>query len=103
MALGKANYFHLFLNISSLCFSLNLNWQQALLTFKPMASKTKKLRAPELDPLLSAPWGAAPEENSYYCDPSYVDLEQHGLEHIERDCTDDDDEGTEQVVILGYN
>lgn len=62
----------------------------------------KKLRAPELDPLISAPWGETPE-NSYYCDPSYVELEQHGLEHIERDCTDDDDEGTERVVILGYN
>ena len=66
-----------------------------------MDSKSKKLRAPDLDSLISAPWGAAPE-NSYYCDPSYVDKEQHGLEHIERDCTDDD-EGTEQVVILGYN
>jgi hypothetical protein len=30
-----------------------------------------------------------------------VQKEQHGLEHIERDKTDED--GVEQVVILGYN
>ena len=50
--------------------------------------------------LISSPWGKTPE-NSYYGDPSNIDEEQHGLEHIERDKTDDED--TEKVVILGYN
>ena len=65
-----------------------------------MARKSKKLRAPKLNSLISAPWGESPD-NSYYGDPSYVEGEQHGLEHIERDKTDED--GTEKVVILGYN
>ena len=59
----------------------------------------KKTRA-EFNSLISSPWGKPPE-NSYYGDPKYIDEEQHGLEHIERDKTDD--EGTEKVVILGYN
>ncbi len=59
----------------------------------------KKTRA-DFTSLISSPWGKPPE-NSYYGDPSYIDEEQHGLEHIERDKTDDD--GTEKVVILGYN
>jgi len=60
----------------------------------------KKLRAPKFENLISSPWARSPE-NSYYGDPSYVKKEQHGLEHIERDKADD--EGVEQVVILGYN
>ena len=65
-----------------------------------MARKTtaKKPRAPKFDSLISSPWAKAPE-NSYYGDPRFV--EQNGLEHIERDR--DDEEGTEQVVIKGYN
>jgi hypothetical protein len=61
---------------------------------------SKKLRAPKLESLISSPWAKSPE-NSYYGDPRYVDKEQHGLEHIERDKVDE--EGVEQVVILGYN
>ena len=61
-----------------------------------MGKKTKT----EFDSLISSPWGKA-LDNSYYGDPRYIDKEQHGLEHIERDKTDDD--GTEKVVILGYN
>lgn len=60
----------------------------------------KNTRAPQFTTLISSPWAKSPE-NSYYCDPSYVDQEQHGLEHIERDKVDE--EGVEQVVILGYN
>lgn len=60
----------------------------------------KKSTAPAFESLISAPWGMAPD-NSYYGDPRYVQKEQHGLEHIERDKTDED--GVEQVVILGYN
>ncbi len=61
---------------------------------------SKKLRAPKLESLISSPWAKSPE-NSYYGDPRYVKKEQHGLEHIERDKVDE--EGIEQVVILGYN
>jgi hypothetical protein len=61
---------------------------------------SKKIRAPKFESLLSSPWASSPD-NSYYGDPRYVDKEQHGLEHIERDKADDD--GIEQVVILGYN
>jgi len=61
----------------------------------------KKLRAPKFETLISSPWASRSPENSYYGDPSYVNKEQHGLEHIERDKADD--EGVEQVVILGYN
>jgi hypothetical protein len=60
----------------------------------------KKSRPAQFDKLLSSPWGSAPE-NSYYGDPRYVKKEQHGLEDIERGRTDED--GLEQVVILGYN
>jgi|GEM_PF-1064320 len=60
----------------------------------------KKTRTPKFESLISTPWGMSPE-NSYYGDPRYVEKEQHGLEHIERDKTDE--EGVEQVVILGYN
>jgi hypothetical protein len=60
----------------------------------------KKLRAPKFETLISSPWASSPE-NSYYGDPSYVNSEQKGLEHIERDSADED--GVEQVVILGYN
>lgn len=60
----------------------------------------KKIRAPRLKSLISAPWPQAPE-NSYYGDPRNVDKEQYGLEHIERDQVGE--EGVEQVVILGYN
>ncbi len=63
-------------------------------------SSSKKMRAPNLKSLISAPWAKAPD-NSYYGDPRYVDKEQHGLEHLDRD--DSDDEGVEQVVIRGYN
>jgi hypothetical protein len=61
---------------------------------------SKKLRAPKLESLISSPWAKSPE-NSYYGDPRFVEKEQHGLEHIERDKVDE--EGVEQVVILGYN
>jgi len=60
----------------------------------------KKTRTPKFESLISSPWGMSPD-NSYYGDPRNVDKEQHGLEHIERDKTDE--EGVEQVVILGYN
>lgn len=60
----------------------------------------KNSRAPKFESLISSPWGKS-TDNSYYGDPRYVDKEQHGLEHIERDKSDE--EGTEQVVILGYN
>ena len=60
----------------------------------------KKLRAPKLDSLISSPWASSPD-HSYYGDPRHVAEEQHGLEHIERDKVDED--GIEQVVILGYN
>jgi hypothetical protein len=61
---------------------------------------SKKVRAAKFDSLISPPW-ASSMDNSYYGDPRYVEKEQHGLEHIERDKTDED--GVEQVVILGYN
>ena len=61
----------------------------------------KKSTAPALESLISSPWGTEAPDNSYYGDPRYVQKEQHGLEHIERDKTDED--GVEQVVILGYN
>ena len=61
---------------------------------------SNKIRAPKLEPLISSPWGKS-TDNSYYGDPRYVEKEQHGLEHIERDETDED--GVEKVVILGYN
>ena len=60
----------------------------------------KKRSTVEFESLISSPW-ASPPQNSYYGDPRYVNKEQHGLEHIERDKTDE--EGTEKVVILGYN
>ena len=61
---------------------------------------SKKPRASKFETLISSPWGKPPD-NSYYGDPRYVDKEQHGLEHIERDQVDE--EGIEKVVILGYN
>ena len=61
----------------------------------------KKLRAPKFETLISSPWASSSPENSYYGDPSYVNKEQHGLENIKRE--EADDEGIEQVVILGYN
>jgi len=61
---------------------------------------SKKTRVLEFESLISSPWAKSPE-NSYYGDPRYVNKEQHGLEHIERDQIDE--EGVEQVVILGYN
>jgi hypothetical protein len=60
----------------------------------------QKKQAPDFDKLISSPWGKAPD-NSYYGDPSHVDKEQHGLEDLERDKTDED--GVDQVVIRGYN
>lgn len=60
----------------------------------------KKLKSPKFESLISSPWGVSPD-HSYYGDPRYVNKEQHGLEHIERDQVDE--EGNEQVVILGYN
>jgi len=60
----------------------------------------RKTRTPCFDELISSPWGKSPD-NSYYGDPRYVKKEQHGLEDIERDKIDED--GVEQVVILGYN
>lgn len=60
----------------------------------------KNSKAPKFESLISSPWGMSPD-NSYYGDPRFVEKEQHGLEHIERDKTDE--EGTENVVILGYN
>lgn len=61
---------------------------------------SNKSRAPKFESLISSPWGMSPD-NSYYGDPRFVDKEQHGLEDIERDKSDE--EGVEQVVILGYN
>ena len=61
---------------------------------------SKKPRAAKFESLISSPW-ASPPDNSYYGDPRYVEEEQHGLEHIERKKADED--GVEQVVILGYN
>jgi hypothetical protein len=63
---------------------------------------SKKTRAPNFESLISSPWASTPD-NSYYGDPRHVEKEQHGLEHIDRDKADDDDDGIEQVVILGYN
>ena len=60
----------------------------------------KKSGVPSLEGLISSPWGTS-TDHSYYGDPRYVNKEQHGLEHIERDQIDE--EGVEQVVILGYN
>ena len=60
----------------------------------------KKTRAPEFQSLISSPWARSPD-NSYYGDPRYVDKEQHGLEDIKSQQFDED--GVEQVVILGYN
>ena len=60
----------------------------------------KKTQAPRFDKLISSPWAKSPD-NSYYGDPRYVDKEQHGLEDLERDKTDED--GVDQVVIRGYN
>ena len=67
-----------------------------------MAGKTgnQKPRGPKFDSLISSPWAKAPE-NSYYGDPRFVKSEQHGLESIERNQADE--EGTDQVVIKGYN
>jgi hypothetical protein len=59
-----------------------------------------KSRPAKFETLISSPW-AKPPENSYYGDPRHVDKEQHGLEHIKRH--QNDDEGIEKVVILGYN
>lgn len=59
-----------------------------------------KSQPPQFDKLISSPWAKSPE-NSYYGDPRYVKKEQHGLEDIERAGTNED--GIEQVVILGYN
>ena len=61
----------------------------------------KSNKAPDFESLLSSPWGQTSPDNSYYGDPRNVNLEQHGLEHIERGQSDE--EGVEQVVILGYN
>lgn len=61
---------------------------------------SKKLRTPKFESLISSPW-AKPPENSYYGDPRHVDKEQHGLEDLKRNETDED--GVERVVILGYN
>ena len=61
---------------------------------------SKKTPASKFKSLISSPWASSPD-NSYYGDPRHVDKEQHGLEHIDRD--KDDDDGIEQVVILGYN
>ena len=61
---------------------------------------SKKLRPPKFETLISSPWAKSPE-STYYGDPRHVEKEQHGLEHVERDKVDE--EGVEQVVILGYN
>lgn len=61
---------------------------------------SNKSKTPEFKTLISSPYGMAPD-NSYYGDPRKITKEQHGLEHIERDKIDE--EGVEQVVILGYN
>lgn len=61
---------------------------------------SKKSRPPKFETLISSPWAKSPE-NTYYGDPRHVQKEQHGLEHLERDKVNE--EGVEQVVILGYN
>jgi hypothetical protein len=61
---------------------------------------SKKTTAPKFEALISSPYGMSPD-NSYFGDPRKIAKEQHGLEHIERDKLDE--EGVEQVVILGYN
>ena len=61
---------------------------------------SNKLRAPKLETLLSSPWAKSPE-NSYYGDPRNINKEQHGLEDLERNESDED--GVEHVVIRGYN
>jgi hypothetical protein len=61
---------------------------------------SNKRKAPEFSTLMSSPYGEA-ADNSYFGDPRKVAKEQYGLEHIERDNLDED--GVEQVVILGYN
>ncbi|MGD2172374.1 MAG: hypothetical protein PVI79_06655 [Gammaproteobacteria bacterium] len=61
---------------------------------------SKKITSPEFESLISSPYGKSPD-NSYYGDPGKLTKEQRGLEHIERDKLDE--EGVEQVVILGYN
>jgi len=63
---------------------------------------SKKTGAPKFESLLSSPWASSPD-NSYYGDPRHVEKEQHGLEHIDRDKSGNDEDGIEQVVILGYN
>ena len=67
-----------------------------------MAGKTdnKKPRAPKFESLISSPWAKAPE-NSYYGDPRFVKREQFELGRSERDQADE--EGTDKVVIKGYN
>ena len=67
-----------------------------------MTEKTnaKKFKAPKFDSLISPPWAKAPQ-NSYYGDPGLNQGEQQGLESVDRNL--DDEEGTEQVVIKGYN
>jgi hypothetical protein len=61
---------------------------------------SNKTSPSSFESLISSPWGKS-TDHSYYGDPRFVDKEQHGLEHIERDKVDE--EGVEQVVILGYN
>jgi len=61
---------------------------------------SQKNKPPKFESLISSPWAKSPD-NSYYGDPRFVDKEQHGLEHIERDKLEED--GVEKVVILGYN
>lgn len=58
-------------------------------------------KSKQFEALLSKPWGEKPSANSYYGDPRFVREEQHGLEHIQREKLDD--EGSEKVVIAGYN
>ena len=94
-------------------FSLAFIYQEVMIRFKCELTEifanllnrhsylmSKKSQSPHFDKLISSPWGKSPE-NSYYGDPRYVKKEQHGLEDIERARTDED--GVEQVVILGYN
>ena len=61
---------------------------------------SKKSRTPKFESLISSPWASSPE-NTYYGDPNHLDPEQRGVEKADRDKTDE--EGVEQVVILGYN
>lgn len=72
----------------------------ANLLSKRLGHMEKKTRAPEFQSLISSPWARSPV-NSYYGDPRYVNKEQHGLEDIKSQKIDED--GVEQVVILGYN